>query len=190
MPYARFRATTLAACAALGLLSACATDLRGDRPEPTYESAAQSNFVKTNYAAAEALIAQFRKYTEGGPLIVATVVNIDTLEHSSTLGRLISEQVSARFAQNGYSMIEMKFRNSVYIKRNEGELLLTREISDIARNHNAQAVIVGTYGTSSDSVFINLKVVQPGSNTVLAAHDYVLPLNRDVRSMLTKGAAR
>ena len=34
-------------------------------------------------------------------------------------------------------------------------------------------------------VFVNLKVVQPGNNLVLAAYDYALPLNREVRSLLS-----
>jgi TolB-like protein len=82
-------------------------------------------------------------------------------------------------------MVEMKFRENVYMKRNEGELLLTREITAIAKQHNAQAVIVGTYAIASDVVFINLKVVQPNSNLVLAAHDYALPLDSNLRAMLS-----
>ena len=44
--------------------------------------------------------------------------------------------------------------------------------------------MLGSYGLSGDMVFINLKVVQPGSSLVLAAYDYALPLNREVRSLL------
>lgn len=167
---------------AFAVLGGCAT---GPTP-PTFETAAKSEFLAANYRAADALIAQFRDRTVGGPLLVATLVSIDALERSSTLGRVISEQISARFSQAGLSVIEMKFRNSVYMKRAEGELLLTREIADVARSHSAQAVIVGTYGLSADLVFINVKIVEPGSNKVLAVHDYALPLNRDIRSMLPK----
>lgn len=180
----------LSGVASLALLAGCALDGRQDRPEPTYESAARSDFLSTNYRAAEALVGQFRNRSANGPLIVATVVNIDSLEKSSTLGRLISEQVSARFAQSGFTLIEMKFRSNIYMKRTEGELLLTREINEVARSHSAQAVIVGTYGTSADSVFVNMKIVEPGTNAILAVHDYVLPLNRDVRSMMSQNVGR
>ena len=64
------------------------------------------------------------------PLIMATIVNIDALEQTSMLGRLVSEQVSTRLAQGGLKMLEMKLRNSVYLKRNQGELMLTREIGE------------------------------------------------------------
>ncbi|EXI78500.1 MAG: hypothetical protein AW10_03024 [Candidatus Accumulibacter appositus] len=78
----------------------------------------------------------------------------------------------------------MKFRSNVYMKKSAGELLLTREINEIARSHDAQAVIVGTYGTSGDAVFINMKIVQPGNNIIVAAYDYVLPYNNETRVML------
>ena len=119
-------------------------------------------------------------------MIVATAVNIDVLEKSSTLGRLISEQVAARFTYAGHRMIEMKFGNAVYMKRDQGELMLTREISNLAKNHDAQAVIVGTYGESQDFVSVNLKVIQPTSNVVLAVHDYTLPRDNNIKSLLRK----
>ena len=45
-------------------------------------------------------------------------------------------------------------------------------------------MIVGTYAQSSEMVFVNLKVIQPETNIVLAAHDYVLPLDAMTSSML------
>lgn len=158
--------------------------------EPTFEEAAQNPFIPTNRAAAASLMAQAKNNLfSNQPLIVATLVDINVLEKSSTLGRMISEQISAVFSQAGYQMIEMKFRETVYMKRNEGELLLTREITEIAKQHNAQAVIVGTYGIAADLVYINLKVVQPGTNYVLAAYDYALPIDTNIRMMLTPRAA-
>ena len=169
----------------LALLAGCASDSQYSRPpEPTYETAARNELVSTNYRAADHLLSQVRSYEDDGPMLVATLVNIDALDRSSTLGRLISEQVAARFAQQGRRMIELKLRNNMYMRKSEGELALTREITEVARQHNAKAVLLGSYGLSGDSVFINLKVVQPGSTLVLAAYDYVLPLNREIRSLL------
>ena len=165
-------------------LAAC-SDQPIRKPDPTYETASANPFIPANYRAADSLLAQLKNHlSQSQPMIVATMVNIDALEKSSTLGRLVSEQVSARFSQAGYSMVEMKFRNNIYIKQDQGELLLTREIKNVAQSHNAQAVIVGTYGESGDMVFINLKVIQPATNVVLAVHDYALPLDSNIRSML------
>lgn len=156
-------------------------------PEPTsqYADTTSNKFVTANYEAADALLAQLRgRLVADKPLIMATVVNIDALDQSSTLGRLVSEQVSSRLAQGGLRMLEMKLRTSVYMKRHMGEMMLTREVGEVAHNHNAQAVVVGSYAESSDAVFVNVKVVHPQTNQVLAANDFVLAKDGVVRSML------
>ena len=181
------RTTLLVALVGLvGLgLGGCATEATNARKQPSYEQAAANPLIPANYAAASALLDRMQgRLALEQPLIVATVVNIDALDSSSTLGRVISEQVSARFTLAGLHMIEMKFRNNVYMARDQGEMMLTRELRDIASSHHAQAVIVGTYAQSSEMVFVNLKVIQPETNIVLAAHDYVLPLDAMTSSML------
>lgn len=172
------------------LLSAC-SDLSLQRSsaasnQPTWEEAASNEFIPTNYRAASALIEQARArgLETTSPLIVATLVNINALEESSGFGRMTAEQVSGQFSRQGYSMIEMKYRDSVYVKQNVGELLLTREIKQVAQNHKAQAVIVGTYAESDRFVFVNLKVIRPSDNIVIASHDYAVPVNKMVRSLL------
>jgi TolB-like protein len=178
------RAPAAAAMALLAFaLAGCAST--PPKEEANYATLSSNQFVNANYKAADVLLAQLSgKLAADKPLIMATVVNIDALDQTSTLGRLVSEQVSTRMAQGGLKMLEMKLRTAVYMKRNQGELMLTREIGDVAQNHHAQAVVVGSYAETSDMVFINVKVVQPQSNFVLAAHDYVLQKEGIVRSML------
>lgn len=181
------RNSLLAAGAIAAISLAGCTNAPPQKPEPTWELAANNRLIPANYKAAESLLAQVNLKSNIGksqPLIIATVVNIDNLEQSSTLGRLISEQVAARFTHAGHRMVEMKFRNNVYVKQSQGELMLTREIKDLAQTHDAQAVVVGTYGQSDDYVFVNLKVIQPASNIVLAVQDYVLPMDSSIKALL------
>lgn len=150
--------------------------------KPSYEGAKSSAFIRANHQAADVLLEQMP--SSGNTMLIASLVNVDALDRSSTLGRLVSEQISGRFTQAGQRMVEMKFRGNVYISQTQGELMLTREIHELAGTHNAQAVIVGSYGEGRDYVFINLKVIQPSTNVVLATHDYALPISDDVRMML------
>lgn len=165
------------------LLAACSSEV--PKEETNYATVASNQFIAANYKAADTLLSQLSgRLLADKPMIMATVVNIDSLDQTSTLGRLVSEQISTRLSQGGLKMVEMKLRNNVYLKRNQGELMLTREIGEVAQNHNAQAVVVGSYAETSDMVFINIKVVQPNNNYVLASHDYVLAKEGIVRSML------
>lgn len=165
------------------LLAGCASTT--GEANSKYAETTSNKFVAANYEAADALLSQLGgRLVADKPLIMATVVNIDALDQSSTLGRLVSEQISSRLAQGGLRMLEMKLRTSVYMKRHMGEMMLTREVGEVAHNHNAQAVVVGSYAETSDAVFVNVKVVHPQSNQVLAANDFVLAKDGVVRSML------
>ncbi len=138
-----------------------------------------------NYHAADRLMASARPVLDrSAPIIVATFVSIDDLNRSSTLGRLISEQVSAKITQLGYTVIELKLRGTLFIKRSEGEMLLSREVREISASHNAQAVIVGTYAEAATHIWINMKAVGAENNEIVGAHDYALPLTPNLRSML------
>jgi TolB-like protein len=164
------------------LLAACSST---PREETNYATVSSNQFIASNYTAADALLSQLNgKLLADKPLIMATVVNIDALEQTTTLGRLVSEQVSSRLSQGKLNMLEMKLRNNVYLKRGQGEMMLTREIGQVAQTHDAQAVVVGSYAETSDMVFVNIKVIQPNTNFVLAAHDYALAKEGIVRSML------
>lgn len=152
---------------------------------PTYEDAADSRLIAANYAAVDQLLAGLRLPLDTStPLLVATLVNIDQLNESSRLGRLISEQASARLTRTGHTVIEVKLRGNLFVREGTGELLLSRELKDITTQHHAQAVLVGTYAIANQYVYINLKVVGVHSNTLLSAHDYVLPLDDNIRAML------
>lgn len=170
---------TLLACAALALaLSGCAAGGGFD---------SGSGLIAANYLAADRLVDGARSQLDPGrPIIVATIVDIDELERSSTLGRYISESVSSRLTQHRYRMIEMKLQGAVYMKKGEGELMLTRELREIATAHQAQAVVVGTYSRARNAVLVNVKLVQPESNVVLGAVDYPLAADRDICTMLTR----
>ncbi|MCL2074867.1 MAG: FlgO family outer membrane protein [Betaproteobacteria bacterium] len=151
----------------------------------SYESVAESALILASYRAADTLLAQAdTRLSQQHPIIVATLVDINALEESSPLGRLLAEQLSARFAQQGYQVVELKIRRQLYMKRDEGELMLSREVEEIVQRHEAQAFLVGTYAEGVDRVFINLKLTQIDSNITLAAVDYALPLDMNIRSLL------
>ncbi|MDD5326334.1 MAG: FlgO family outer membrane protein [Phycisphaerae bacterium] len=141
-----------------------------------------------NYKAAEYLIGKLPKdMPKTSPLLVASLVNVDDLSQSSTFGRMVSEQISSRFKQLGYTAMEMKLRTTVFIKEGSGEFLLSRELSDISAKHNARAVVVGTYAAASDRVYLTVRVIDVTDSSILASYDYNIPMTRDVFKMLLKG---
>jgi TolB-like protein len=142
--------------------------------------------TQANYRAIDQLLESIppaRALNKHQPVIVASLVNIDDL-NSSRLGRMLSEQLATRLTKNGYAVVELKLRDSIFVKQLQGELLLSREIKDITLTHKAQAVLVGTYAESTGQIYLTIKLVGMADNLVISAQDYLLPLDSNVRSLL------
>lgn len=174
-------AIVLGACAAS--LAGCAGYYYGENYGPTLGSIVRGGLVQASHGAADRLL-QDALLDPRQPLLVGTLVNVDRLDESSRFGRLVSEQIAGRMTQRGMRVVELKLRDSVAMRSELGELLLSREVREVSQAHHAQAVLVGTYAVSARQVYVSLKLVLPEGNTVVAAHDYAVALDEDVRSLL------
>jgi TolB-like protein len=162
------------------VLTACATG-------PNYLDAQTSDFTQANYSAVDKLVAATAvPVVKNVPVLVATMVNIDSLNQSSRFGRLISEQIATRLTQLGYNVVEMKLRNDVYIREGAGELLLSRDVRDLSKNYNAQVVVVGNYAVAAGYVYLTLKAVTVTDNRVVGAVNYLLPLTENNKALLVQ----
>jgi len=146
-----------------------------------------SNLLESSYAAADSLGRglRFRGVSLDKPILAASFVNIDDLTKSSTLGRIISEQIASRLAQHGFKIIEVKLRQeSVFIKEGKGEFLLSREVLNLGLTRGAHAVLVGTYAVSTNFIFVSARVVRTEDGSVVTGYDYELPNDVTTKSML------
>lgn len=181
-------ASAVAAGAVLGL-SGCASYYYGDSAQvghsvsPRALTQPRTQLLLANYHAVDVLL-QGVQLDPHRSVLMATLVNIDRLDQSSRMGRIFSEQISGRLVQRGVLVTELKLRESVSLQPYQGELLLSRELSEVSNQHDAQAVVVGTYAVSAQTVYISLKLVNPVGNTVMAASDYELELDDNMRSLL------
>lgn len=183
------RAVAVGAAVAVLGLSGCASYYYGDSAQvghsvsPRALTQPRTQLLLANYHAVDVLL-QGVQLDPHRSVLMATLVNIDRLDQSSRMGRIFSEQISGRLVQRGVLVTELKLRESVSLQPYQGELLLSRELSEVSNQHDAQAVVVGTYAVSAQTVYISLKLVNPVGNTVMAASDYELELDDNMRSLL------
>jgi TolB-like protein len=183
MRAARVRAAVAATCAASVLvLSGCASYYYGDSAGGA-AGLPRTSIIAANHHAVDMLL-QNAPLDRGQPVLVATLVNVDHLQESSRLGRLFSEQIGGRLVQLGWPVTEVKLRDTLVLQRDQGELLLSRELREVGRAHDAQAVVVGTYAVSATVLYVSLKLVQPEGNRVVGAHNYAVPIDENVRALL------
>lgn len=150
-----------------------------------------SSIQTASYKAAEALSTQ--SGSPQGTIAVATISDSSLIETSSPLGRMISDQLGARFVQLGYNVSEVRLRNDINVQQSydgvwDGEYVLSRDRAQLAAKTNARSVVSGTYVVGSDSVLVNLRMIDVNSARVVAAYDYSLPMSDDVRRLVRSEA--
>ena len=175
----------VAAVAALSTACTGPTTAKQRVAAPTYEAAANSAFIESGRTAVQTLTQNVPAAALGGaPVLVATVVNVNDMTRSAPLGRTLSEQYAAHMTAMGFNVKEVKLRTELFVREGTGELLLSRELRDIAKSQNAAMVLVGTYSPASDYTFVSIKLVRTEDSRILSGYDYALPNDRDVRRLL------
>ncbi len=170
----RIKATL--AVAALLVLPACSNS-----PPKAVEPTAANNMIFASYAAADRLIqTSLGGLNRAKPVLVTSLVNINRLGSSSGLGRVIAEQISSRLVSSGYSVVELKLRNSILIEEGKGEFILSRDVREISRSRGAQAIIAGTYAVGADSVYVNVRLIRASDSNILSSFDYTLRMDDNI----------
>ena len=181
----------LAAAAAL-LLASCQT-----APEPRtaklIDVEDNDYLISKTYGAADKLVEQLEKLDENDGFVVASFVDINSLDQSSSFGRISAEQVASRLAQHGFKILDVKLRKEDILIQsaedsagNPGEFLLSRDLKEgIGPQHDISAVVVGMYTTSryGRNTHVSVRALKVEDGTILAAHDFSLD-NREIQALL------
>ncbi len=169
----------------LTLLSGCALHL--PPPAPVTDHAIEmedSNLVRVSYKITDRLIANLKTPLDAEKtVLVSSFVDVKHMERTSDFGRVMAECITSRLSQSGFTVVEMKLRNSVYIKERAGEFLLSRRVRDMSTSHNAQAVVVGTYALANTDLYLSSRIVQAADGKIISSCDYRLPLTPNLRAM-------
>lgn len=152
----------------------------------SFAYAAHNPLIASSHQAIDRLTHDLDTQTlADGPVLVATLVNVNQLAQSAPLGRALSEMYASQLAQQGLNVKEMKLRGEVFVREGTGELLLSRELRDIAQLHSAALVLVGTYAQAQHNTYVSLKLVRTSDSRIVHSHDYALPHTPDVLRLLT-----
>lgn len=149
-----------------------------------------------SYKAADSLVAQTQKTLPAGtPILIGTLSDVNQMETSTPLGRMIAEQVGTRLVQRGFIVSDVRFRNAINVKETAsnkgqaGEYFLSRDTSVLKGEQDVGAVVTGTYVKAKREVLVNLRMIDARSSRVLAATDYRVPVNSDVRALTNNDSA-
>jgi TolB-like protein len=184
---------TIVTCGAL--LSACDTYHTYYNDSTVFSGQPSGRLANATYRATDKLLMQAVQVNRNSPILVTTLNDIDSLETSNTFGRIVAEQISTKLVKEGFNVAELKMRTNLNIKRGladgqeSGEFVLSRDMDVIRNEHQAANVITGTYAVAAEEVLVNLKMLNVKTGRIIAATDYRLPLDNDIKRLTTGSSA-
>jgi len=117
------------------------------------------------------------------PLLVTTFVDNNDLTQTSRFGRILQEHITSRFVQLGYTVKELKLRDSLLIQPKSGETMLSRDLDLISPSVSAQAILVGTYSYTNRTMYISARLINPANSTIISSADFRLIMDQNVLAM-------
>lgn len=140
--------------------------------------AQKTNFREKNFAAADYLYSQAATYIDNRRDLVIAQPLTDTaqVEISSTLGKLIPEQVGIRLSQLGQRVdlaTVATTENPNYLK------------PAMAAGEKPDYLLSGSFTRQRSDVEVSMRITQIATGRIVASFDYTLPQNSDTRALST-----
>jgi len=153
-------------------------------PSPQMVSALAPDFFGIGEELTRQLIANRREGAEGARLLFTTLVNLDDLGQTSKFGRTMSESLATQLFQHGYGVVELRKATNIMVQAKNGEMVLSRDAARLADQHEANAIIAGTYAMTPKTVIINVKLLDVHSEEVLSVAGLELERSASINYLL------
>lgn len=177
---------------AMGGLSACSS------LSWPFTTAGSVDLTQSSYTAADMLLQQSKNIlTPQTPLQIGVLTNIKRPSETTALGQMVASQIGARFVQLGYNVSITPYQGGLTMATAVGGgagATGTYGGSAAAAMQGmpmqGQAIITGHYAIARHDVLINLRIIDQTGGRVLAAYDYTLPLDSDIKELISKEPAQ
>jgi len=120
------------------------------------------------------------------PLLITTFVDNNDLTQTSRFGRILQEHITSRFVQLGYTVKEIKLRDTLLMQPKSGETMLSRDLDLLSPSLSAlsaQAILVGTYSYTNRTMYISARLINPENSTIISSVDSRLIMDQNVLAM-------
>jgi len=139
------------------------------------QSDATGDFGTLTYRAVDQLASAAPDIARSTPIVVASVSDAQNIDSSSEPGNIIADMVRTRLVQDGLPTSEIRLRNAVQFRNNEGEFLLSRDPHSVLSPRSVAVILTGTYTATAEKVYISLKLISAVDAQIFAGVDFVVP---------------
>jgi hypothetical protein len=121
----------------------------------------------------------------GSGVLVASFVDAEELDETTSLGRLLAAQFSTGLTSQAFLVKESRLRANLALRPGQGEFVLSREAAALANQaFDVAAILYGFYTVDQDAVYVSARVALAEDGSVIASEDYALLNRRAVSRML------
>jgi hypothetical protein len=101
---------------------------------------------------------------------------------------MVGEQLMSELAMKGFDVVELRHADALQFLDTSGEFALSRDVRAVRPARNLSAVVVGTYVTSPERVYVNARLVDPSTSLVLSAGSVEMSKTRELAKLLRGGS--
>jgi TolB-like protein len=122
----------------------------------------------------------------GAPMsvVITTFVDLNDLARTSVLGRILAEKMIDEMNRQGFTVIELRRAQDLFVKKDGGEFILTRDVGELSKTTSASALLAGTYLATSNTIIINARLMDIKTPRVLATVSYEMNKTDEIEGML------
>ena len=115
--------------------------------------------------------------------IVTAFADLNRLNETSSLGRLVSEDLIHELQVRHWNIFDVRLTKDVIINE-AGEFSLSRDISKIRDTYKVGGIVAGTYSVNRNHIIVNARVIDIETGIVSSAGQIHLPLNGHAEGLL------
>lgn len=108
--------------------------------------------------------------------VVTSFTNLDKIDDTTALGRLISENLIYGLQVHKWQIIEIRLTKGVDVNA-AGEFFLSRDISKLKDEYKISGVVTGTYSVAEGNLTINARVIDINTGIVMSSAQTYVPVN-------------
>ena len=164
-------------------------------PHCTQQPCFDADYIETCYNAIGHLLATARPVIQEAdafdsqkPVLYATTVDLNDFNQTTNFGRVISESLATALTQHWRNkVIKMNVGDQFRISPRgpgNGQLLLSRDVSELASEFNAGAFLLSSYSVSIDKVYIHVELVNALHQEIVASVAFAIPLGPRTEALL------
>jgi TolB-like protein len=133
---------------------------------------------------AQQLDANTRHKSAFPAVLASTFVNLNRIDDTSPLGRLLTEGLVARLQVRGWNLYDIRLSKAVAITP-EGEFVLSRDPKRLEYQYATAAALTGTYTVTASEVLVHARIIDVSTGVVVASGEVRIPIDEEVARLLT-----